>query len=58
MIFADDTPVFTLELISAPTDKIVKVRLQGITVCDGIDALENLGIIGVTGNSRCLNSVW
>ena len=35
-----------------PTDKVVKVRLQGITACDGIDALENLRIIGVTGNSR------
>ena len=51
MIFADDTPVFTLELISAPTDKIVKVRLQGITVRDGIDVPGNLGIIGITGSS-------
>ena len=49
MIFADDTLVFSLGLIKS--DRIVKVRLQGITVCDGIDALENLGIIGVTGNS-------
>ena len=62
--FAGDTLVFTLGLIKyeprwfGPTDKIVKVRLQGITVCYGIDALENLGIIGVTDNSRCLNSVW
>ena len=36
----------------APNDKIVKVRLQDFTVCDGIDALENLRIIGVAGNSR------
>ena len=49
--FAGDTLVFTLGLIKyeprwfGPTDKIVKVRLQGITVCDGIDALEKLGII-------------
>ena len=49
--FAGDTLVFTLGLIKyeprwfGPTDKIVKVRLQGITVCDGIDALEKPGII-------------
>ena len=50
--FAGDTLVFTLGLIKyeprwfEPTDKIVKVRLQDITVCDEIDALEKLGIIG------------
>ena len=56
--FASDTLVFTLGLMKyesrrfAPNDKIVKVRLQDITVCDRIDALENLRIIGVAGNSR------
>ena len=60
MIFAGDTLIFTLGLIEyeprlfGPADKIVKVRLQ----CGGIDALEKLGVIGVTGNSRCFNSVW
>ena len=34
----------------------LKVRLQGVTVCDGIGALENLGIIGVTGNSHVLTA--
>ena len=49
--FAGDALVFALRLIKyepgwfRPTDKIVKVRLQGVTVCDGINALENLGII-------------
>ena len=49
--FAGDTLVFTLGLIKyeprwfGPTDKVVKIWLQDITVCDGIDALENLGII-------------
>ena len=56
--FASDTLVLTLKQMKyeprrfAPNDKIVKVRLQDITVCDGIDALENLRIIGVAGNSR------
>ena len=64
MIFCGRYTGFTLGLIKyepelfGPTDKIVKVRLQGIAVCDGIDALDNLDIIGVTGNSRCLNSIW
>ena len=57
VIFAGDALVFTLGLIKyeprrfRPADKIVKVRLQGITVCDRIDALKNLGIIGTTGRS-------
>ena len=41
----------------SPDDSDQLVRLRGTTVCDGIDAVENLGIIDVTCNSRCLNSV-
>ena len=60
--FASDALVFTLGLTKyeprrlGPTDEIVNIRLQGITVCGRIDAVEDLGTIGVTGKSRCLNS--
>ena len=61
--FASDALVFTLGLTKyehrrlGPTDEIVNIRLQGITVCGRIDAIEYLGTIDVTGKSQCLNSV-
>ena len=59
--FAGDILVFTLGLIKyerrwfEPTDKIVKIWLQGITVCDRIDSLENLDVLTVFGRSSTNN---